>query len=362
MTGKARFLFELSETFDSLYEICVLLSTGNVKFAMSLGLMVCSRCHGGFQPQEQIVNSQGEVWHQECFVCCQCFRPFPNGIFFEFDGRKYCEYDFQVLYAPCCGRCREFITGRVIKALKNSWHPHCFLCHLCQVPLSDQGFFSNAGRALCHDCNTKEKAAFSGKVICVKCRGVIDEDPLRISDETYHPYHFNCSKCGVELTSDARMVKKELYCLRCHDTMGIPICGACHRPIEERVVHALGKQWHVEHFVCAKCEKPFLGHRHYEKRGLAYCETHYHQLFGNLCFVCNNVILGDAITVFKKAWCINHFSCSFCDGKLTSKSRFFDFDLKPLCKKCFEKFPSELKKRLKKQYEKDLQERQFKQN
>lgn len=75
--------------------------------------------------------------------------------------------------------------------------------------------------------------------------------------------------------------------------MGIPICGACRRPIEERVVTALGKNWHVEHFVCAKCEKPFLGHRHYEKRGLAYCETHYHQLFGNLCFVCNQVIAGD---------------------------------------------------------------------
>lgn len=48
--------------------------------------------------------------------------------------------------------------------------------------------------------------------------------------------------------------------------MGIPICGACRRPIEERVVTALGKQWHVEHFVCAKCEKPFFGHKHYEKK------------------------------------------------------------------------------------------------
>ena len=88
-------------------------------------------------------------------------------------------------------------------------------------------------------------------------------------------------------------LQNELYCLRCHDKMGIPICGACRRPIEERVVTALGKHWHVEHFVCAKCEKPFLGHRHYEKKGLAYCETHYHQLFGNLCFVCNQVISGD---------------------------------------------------------------------
>lgn len=33
-----------------------------------------------------------------------------------------------------------------------------------------------------------------------------------------------------------------------------------------------------QHFVCAKCEKPFRGHRHYERKGLAYCETHYSQV------------------------------------------------------------------------------------
>ncbi len=33
-----------------------------------------------------------------------------------------------------------------------------------------------------------------------------------------------------------------------------------------------------QHFVCARCEKPFLGTRHYEKKGLAYCEMHYHQV------------------------------------------------------------------------------------
>lgn len=90
---------------------------------------------------------------------------------------------------------------------------------------------------------------------------LIDDQPLKFRGEVYHPYHFNCTACGVELDSDAREVKgragfaandmNELYCLRCHDKMGIPICGACRRPIEERVVTALGKHWHVEvrHFV-----------------------------------------------------------------------------------------------------------------
>ena len=46
--------------------------------------------------------------------------------------------------------------------------------------------------------------------------------------------------------ADARELKGELYCLPCHDKMGVPICGACRRPIEGRVVNAMGKQWHVE--------------------------------------------------------------------------------------------------------------------
>lgn len=90
------------------------------------------------------------------------------------------------------------------------------------------------------------------------CSGIIDDQPLRFRGEVYHGYHFNCTSCNVELDSTAREVKSrpgfaandmnELYCLRCHDKMGIPICGACRRPIEERVVTALGKNWHVEVF------------------------------------------------------------------------------------------------------------------
>ncbi|KAF7253304.1 LIM and senescent cell antigen-like-containing domain protein 2 [Varanus komodoensis] len=136
---------------------------------------------------------------------------------------------------------------------------------------------SSALGHLCRTCHNREKAKGLGKYICQKCHLIIDEQPLMFRNDSYHPDHFNCTHCGKELTADARELKGELYCLPCHDKMGIPICGACRRPIEGRVVNALGKQWHVEHFVCAKCEKPFLGHRHYEKKGLAYCETHYNQ-------------------------------------------------------------------------------------
>lgn len=98
--------------------------------------------------------------------------------------------------------------------------------------------------------------------------------------------------------------------------------------------------------MCTRCEKPFLGNRHYEKRGLAYCETHYHQLFGNLCFVCNQVAVGDVITTLRKAWCPHHFACIICDHVMDVKAKFYEMDEKPVCKKCYEKLPKELVKRL----------------
>ena len=142
------------------------------------------------------------MWHQNCFVCAQCFRPFTkDAIFYEFEGRKYCEHDFHVLFAPCCVKCSEFIIGkllpftqvpnksnqmtihhqgRVIKAMNANWHPGCFKCELCQDVLTDKGFFKNAGRALCQPCNDKEKAAAVGKYTCFKCRATIDDGtPLK---------------------------------------------------------------------------------------------------------------------------------------------------------------------------------------
>jgi len=323
--------------------------------------MACARCDDGFEPKAKIVNSNGELYHPKCFVCAQCFRPFPDGVFYEFEGKKYCEHDFHVLFAPCCGKCGEFIIGRVIKAMMSTWHPQCFTCEMCHKELADLGFIKNQGRALCHDCNAKVKAESAGKYMCQKCHQIIEGEPLKFRGEYYCPYHFNCTACGIELTSTAREVRtrpgytandlNELYCLRCHDKMGFPICAACRRPIEGRVVTALGKHWCVEHFACAKCEKPFLGNRHYERKGLAYCETHYHQLFGNLCYVCNQVIQGDVFTALNKAWCVNHFACSSCDQKMTVKTKFYEVDLKPVCKKCYDRYPRELRLRLKKYHD-----------
>lgn len=56
-------------------------------------------------------------------------------------------------------------------------------------------------------------------------------------------------------------------------------------------------------------------------------------------------------TALNKAWCVDHFACSICDKKMDQKTKFYECDLKPVCKKCYEKFPNELRRRLRRQHE-----------
>lgn len=51
--------------------------------SMHLSTALCIRCQRGFSEQEQMVNSNGEIFHEECFVCAQCFEKFPEGLFYE---------------------------------------------------------------------------------------------------------------------------------------------------------------------------------------------------------------------------------------------------------------------------------------
>ncbi|KAI6173970.1 UNC-97-like protein [Aphelenchoides besseyi] len=290
-------------------------------------------------PNASCNDNNSDITFVFTFSCAQCFLPFEDGIYFEFEGRRYCEHDFHI---------NEFIVGRVIKAMNANWHPECFTCERCSKQLADIGFLRNAGRALCRECNEIEKAAGMGRYVCHKCNTLIEGEGghIKFKGDSYHPYHFSCKRCDTELTDDAREIGGELYCLRCHDTMGIPICGACHRPIEERVITALGKNWHIEHFVCAVCEKPFMGHKHYERKGLAYCEQHFHLLYGRLCFRCSKPCGGEVFQALGKSWCVNCFSCTLCDKKLDQKTKFYEFDMKPTCKNCYGRFPTELKKRI----------------
>jgi LIM and senescent cell antigen-like-containing domain protein 1/2 len=131
--------------------------------------IICVHCKIGFSSNEEIINASGDTYHSTCFVCAQCFCPFENETYYEFEKRKYCESDFKLLFAPYCKLCQEFINGRVIKALNSSWHPNCFKCVSCGVNLAESGFSKSGTKILCRRCHNEEKIENGGKATCNKC-------------------------------------------------------------------------------------------------------------------------------------------------------------------------------------------------
>lgn len=69
-------------------------SPASSNMSNALANAVCQRCQARFAPAERIVNSNGELYHEHCFVCAQCFRPFPEGLF----------YEVRTPPGPCAGR------------------------------------------------------------------------------------------------------------------------------------------------------------------------------------------------------------------------------------------------------------------
>ncbi|KAK7494065.1 hypothetical protein BaRGS_00014723 [Batillaria attramentaria] len=109
------------------------------------------------------------------------------------------------------------------------------------------------------------------------------------------------------------------------------VCAACNKPIVGQVIAALGKTWHVEHFVCAHCEQPLGTSNFYERDSQAYCEQDYHNLFAPRCAYCNGPIVDKCITALEKMWHPEHFFCAQC-GRMFGDEDFHEKNGKAYCR------------------------------
>lgn len=74
-------------------------------------------------------------------------------------------------------------------------------------------------------------------------------------------------------------------------TVAKGMCAACKKPILAKVLDALGRQWHPEHFTCTACDVELGNITYYESNSRPYCEKDFHELFAPRCAYCNGPIL-----------------------------------------------------------------------
>ncbi|XP_065107291.1 paxillin a isoform X1 [Paramisgurnus dabryanus] len=238
----------------------------------------------------------------------------------------------QTVAKGVCGACKKPIAGQVVTAMGRTWHPEHFVCTHCQEEIGSRNFFERDGEPY---CEKDYHSLFSPR--CHYCNGPILDKVVTALDKTWHPEHFFCAQCGSFFGPDGFHEKEgKAYCRKDYFDMFAPKCGGCARAILENYISALSSLWHPECFVCRECFTPFVNGSFFDHEGQPYCEAHYHERRGSLCSGCQKPITGRCITAMGKKFHPEHFVCAFCLKQL-NKGTFKEQNDKPYCQSCYVK-------------------------
>jgi len=178
---------------------------------------------------------------------------------------------------------------------------------------------------------TVDDGNMASKGICHYCKNPILGEVITAMGRVYHVDHFICTNCHVALgTRNFYEIEGHSQCENCYRALSCPRCAQCDKPVTDRCITALGKKWHPEHFVCTQCLQPFGSGQFFERDGKPYCERDFYGGFAPKCAACNQAITSDAVNALGQQWHPEHFNCAYCH-KVFGTSPFYEHQGKPYC-------------------------------
>ena len=186
-----------------------------------------------------------------------------------------------------CAACALPISGRIVSAASQRFHPSCFSCFHCSellecvafypepftsrdarvkriaarvngesIPSDDAGGTSmeaDGDDGLRFYCHLDFHEHFSPR--CRSCKTPIEGEVVVACGGEWHVGHFFCAECGDPFDKSTPFVEREgfAWCVGCHTRRFSGKCKGCRRPITDLVVQALGGEWHEGCFCCVVC-------------------------------------------------------------------------------------------------------------
>jgi len=238
-------------------------------------LGTCGTCNQAITGQT--IQAKNRFYHPNCFVCGSCGNGLGSGRFFHVKDKPTCQTCYKSLFLERCAHCDEPIQGACIDAIKKKWHVNCFICCQCLKPFGTSMFYERDGNPFCEGCFY---GIFSDR--CGGCDQPIRGESISACGRRWHPEHFVCAHCKKSFGNTPYFEHNgQPYCqLHFHAQAG-KLCGCgCGKQVMGRVIQALGKQYLPGHFTCGFCMNPLTQLKYKEHNGKAYCDVCHSKIFG----------------------------------------------------------------------------------
>jgi len=171
-----------------------------------------------------------------------------------------------------CAKCRKMILREegCLQAMNNTYHPDCWVCERCSLPIGTNPFYPVDGAPVCEHCYVAQTGT-----ICDACSQPVLEYGVQVGTRTYHRLCVKCVQCRRSLAG-LEVFERGGYpvCQNCHITRPFYPCAGCSLPISGEILVAMDKNWHQQCFVCTTCKQPFDAGFYRGRDGNPYCQWH----------------------------------------------------------------------------------------
>jgi len=159
-----------------------------------------------------IICALDKKWHEGCFVCAHCAKPFAGAKFIDKDGLPYHSACHTELFASRCTSCSEPLQGKYVTVEGLKYHKACFVCKACGCTL-EQGFaFGPDGTAPYCAEHIQDALAQKSDGACGESDDGFTLDPLtleKVFTEARTQRRYRLDASGTKKYEDER--KKPVY-------------------------------------------------------------------------------------------------------------------------------------------------------
>jgi len=290
---------------------------------------------------DKTILALDKKFHEDCFRCAHCKKPFPGGKHIPHKGKAFCRTDYERL----CPKCDKVVVSGAAEFGGKRYHKDCLKCSLCRKAVGDEGdCYELDGKPFCKtdydlEIRIAKKTGGGGGGAAKRepslssfssSSSSSDSNTVTKALPTSTRSTASSSSSAPKVAFDLKEDRDEPSSSSSSSSSGpLPKCEYCGEPVEGRRMNFASKVYHDSCFKCSSCFTPIPADADFTqgKFGIVCLKCRSME-----CTVCKGVIPeGETPVEFygdkMHAKC---FKCSKCKCVLNPKESY-EFRRKPYC-------------------------------